>query len=266
MSVRLTGQGCPPLTLDDIGPGSPGSSLLSRPMTHHVGRALRPVGSVSSVPGLGLPQPYGRVFGLLVSLAFAGWSAQRTSVFLPLPALGGCSPVDTLTPDPGDGVRRWGLREVIWSGGLPRSLRPRIQWAATPSDAGSPCAEWSPGLQTAGDKCLLSVGFSLRNCFSSEPTRKRHTRVCGAGIWASGALRTRGPGQRPAELECCQRWCLPSIPGHRPLPRSVLLHGATGLSRQCDRCGAIVTGPFSEGRKPGLAPIALGRTGACAHL
>lgn len=238
-----------------------------RPMTHHVGRALRPVGSVSSVPGLGLPQkPTEESLGCWCRLAFADWSAERTSVFLPLPVLGGCSPVDTLTPDPGDGVRRWGLREVIWSGGLPRSLRPRTQWAATHSDAGSPCAEWSPGLQTAGGKCLLSVSLSLRNCFSSKLTRKRHTRVFGAGIWASGALCTRGPGQRPAELECCQWRCPPSVPGHRPLPRSVLLHGATGLSRQCDRGGAIVTGPFSEGRKSGSAPIALGRTGACAHL
>lgn len=167
-------------------------------MTHHVGRALRPVGSVSSAPELDCHSPTEGSLGCWCQLAFAGWWAERTSVFLPLPALGGCSPVDTLTPDPGDGIRRWGLREVIWSGGLPRSLRPRTQWAATPSDAGSPCTEWSPGLQTAGDKCLLSVSLSLRNCFSSEPTRKRHTRVCGAGIWALGALRTRGPGQRPA--------------------------------------------------------------------
>lgn len=30
--------------------------------------------------------------------------------------------------------------------------------------------------------------------------------------------------------------------------------------------GSIITGPFSEGRKPGSAPIALRRTGACADL
>lgn len=158
-------------------------------------------------------------------------------------------------PSVGDLVRR-----------APSPPPPKDMVGSHPQRCWIPRAECSPGLQTVGDKCLLSMSPRLWNCFSSEPTTKHHARVCGAGIWASGALRTRGPGRRPAELECCQRWCPASVPGHRPLTRSLLLHGAAGLSVQCDRGVAIVTGPFSEEQKPGLTAITLGRTEAYACL
>lgn len=217
------------------------------------------------VPGLGPHSPTEGSSGCWCWSASAGWAVERTFVSLPLLALGGCFAVDMLTPDSGDGVRRWGLREVIWSGWLPRCFRPRTRWAATLADAGSPALS---GLLASREQQINACCPRVPVCgivsALSRPESATHLSVGrNPGL---RALHTCGPGQRPAGLKCCQRRCPASVPGHRPLLRSLLLHGAARLSLQCDRGVAIVTGPFSEGQKAGLAPLALGRTGACAHL
>lgn len=75
----------------------------------------------------------------------------------------------------------------------PSLLPPEDMVGSHPCRCFIPRTEWSPGLQRAADKCLLSVSPSLRNCFSSEPTRKRHAPVCGqeSGPQGSAHLRAR---------------------------------------------------------------------------